>query len=108
MPYSHNRMLIPNEYDARAKLTPAERQEIYDLYKTGKYSQRQLARKFGVSRRLITFYVDPERHARHKERYAERQAEGIYYNRDKHREQIKKHRRYKQQLKLEGKLHEKE
>lgn len=105
MPYKHEayKMKIPLEYNANAKLTLKDRAEIYELYKSGRYSQRQLAAKFGVSRRLIQFYANPDKLARHKEASAERQADGRYYDKDKHREYMRKHRQYKQSLYLDGK-----
>lgn len=97
-------MKIPLEYNANAKLTIEDREEIFKLYKTGKWSQRQLARKYGVSRRLIQFYVDPEKLLRQKELFKERQATGRYYDKDKHRIYMRKHRAYKKSLQKDGKL----
>lgn len=50
-------------------------------------SQRQLAREYGVSRRLITFIVNPESEERNKELLRENKAKGLYkYDRKKHTE----------------------
>lgn len=81
-----------------------DRLEIRRLYETGKYSQRKLAGMYGVSRRLITFYIDPDKLKEARARYKERQAEGRYYDKESRREYMRKHRKYKRQLMEEGKL----
>jgi hypothetical protein len=102
MAYQHLKLKIPKKYDRRIKLTDKERQEIKDLY--GKVSQRKLARMFGVSRRLIQFIGCPEKHRKNLLRRADSGGSAQYYNKDKWREQMKDHRRYKQELFLKGKL----
>lgn len=104
MPYSHTKLKIPLELDRRAKISLAQRQQIKTMYASGKYSQRQLARMFDVSRRLITYYIDDQKLEHHKELAQIRRMDQRYYDKDKHREYTKKHRRYKQELKMEGKI----
>ena len=91
MPYKSSGIIISGtQYDRRQKLTPFQKAEIFHRYMTEAVSQRQLAREYGVSRRLITFIVNPER---------------VYkYDRKKHTENIRNHRRYKQRLFQEGKI----
>ena len=84
------------QYDRRQKLTPFQKAEIFHRYMTEAVSQRQLAREYGVSRRLITFIVNPESEERNKEL--------LRYDRKKHTENIRNHRRYKQRLFQEGKI----
>jgi hypothetical protein len=100
--------LIKPEDDKRVKLTDEQREEIRELYKLPDWSQRGLAARFGVSRRLITFILDPEKDKRNKEGFAERQKDGRYYDKDKHTEQIREHRHRKHKLYQEGKLEPKE
>lgn len=100
MPYSHCKQLIPKEYDKRIKLKEEQKEEIKVKYKTGLYSQRKLATEYNVSRRLITFIIDDKKLQRQKELRKEKN----YYDKDKHREYMKNHRHYKQELKLQGKL----
>lgn len=106
MPYKFetDKLLIKNEDKKSIKLTYEDRQQIKKLYQSGKYSQRELARKYNVSRRLITFYIDDEKYKRNKENLKERQKTGMYYNKDKQREYVKKYRKNKQELYKENKL----
>ena len=88
MPYKSSGIIISGtQYDRRQKLTPFQKAEIFHRYMTEAVSQRQLAREYGVSRRLITFIVNPESD-----------------DRKKHTENIRNHRRYKQRLFQEGKI----
>jgi hypothetical protein len=67
-------------------------------------SQRALAKMFGVSRRLIVFTLYPERQKENYQRRLERGGSKQYYDREKHAEAIKEHRRYKDVLYKEGRI----
>lgn len=107
MPFKSEHIKLPKQYDRRIKLTDAQRDEIKEKYASGVCSQRSLAREYNVSRRLISFIVDPEKYEISKEQFKERRKDGRY-NPDKElRNKIQKeHRRYKQGLYIEGKLNE--
>lgn len=97
MPYKCEKLKIPRKYDKRVKLTDDEREQIKELY--GKISQRKLAKRFNVSRRLIIFIGCPEKHQRNIEvRHSN------YYERERHLVYMRNHRHRKQKLYLEGKL----
>jgi len=83
--------------DRRRKLDDNDRAKIRLLYQQG-YAIREITRRFGVSRRLIQFIIFPERKVRDLELRAERGGSMAYYDRDKQREYIKKHRRYKNKM----------
>lgn len=106
MPYRSTGIIISGtRYDRRRKLTHGQRAEIFHRYHTENVSQRQLAREYGVSRRLVTFIVNPESEERNRELLNERKAKGLYKpDRKKHTEIIREHRRYKQKLYKEGKI----
>jgi hypothetical protein len=107
MPYKfiYEKKYIPEKKDKRVKLTKSQKEEIYILYNLyGAYSQRELATMYGVSKRLITFIVDPEKLKKNYENRLEKGGSKIYYNKDKHTEAIRKHRRYKQELNLRDEL----
>ena len=106
MPYKFetDKMLMRREDKRNTKLTQEDRQEIKKLYQSGQYSQRELARKYNVSRRLITFYVDDERYERYKKEFKKRQKTGIYYDKDKQKEYIKNYREHKKELYKKDKL----
>jgi transposase-like protein len=101
MPYLSQKARIQGtELDRRRKLSEEEKKAIRELYATGKYSQRQLAKQFEVSRRLIVFVLYPERLLENRKQHDSSK----YYDKDKHREYMKSHRRYKQNLYLDGKV----
>lgn len=95
---------IPKDKDKRIKLTDEQREQIREMYATGLYSQRTLAKMFNVSRRLIVFTIYPERLEENKKRRAERGGSKQYYDKDKHREYMKQHRRRKRELDKNGEL----
>ncbi len=105
MPYKHIEKLIPQKLKRSAKLTDSDKEEIRHRYlNVGGVSQRQLAREYDVSRRLIVFCIYPERQ---KENYQNRVDKGgskQYYDKDKHTTAMRKHRQYKQELHLKGEL----
>lgn len=88
---------VGKKHDKRRKLTDEEREEIKHLYATGdkeNYSQRKLAKMFGVSRRLITFIVDPEKLKADRERLKERGGSKIYYDKEKQKKYMRNHRKH--------------
>jgi len=98
MPYKfeQDKTPMPKEKDRRRKLSDSDRAEIRSLY--GTISQRKLAKRFGVSRRLIQFIGDPSKHEANLERRDERGGSAVYYNRDRNTKSIRDHRRYKQKI----------
>lgn len=86
-------------------MTDEQKEDARGLRKQG-WSQRQLAKHFGVSRRLIQFVLDPEAEKRAREAFLERQKDGRYYDRDKHTESVKATRRHRQELFKQGLLEE--
>lgn len=106
MPYKHEytKTKIKKEDDKRIKLTDQERKEIKKLYNV--LSQRQLAKMFNVSRRLIQFIGNPEKYKHNLELRKNRidLLGQIYYKKYKHTKQMQKHRRYKQELYKKGRL----
>lgn len=106
MPYISEKIPLPPQYDRRRKLTEDDKFEIVRLRKEHNLSQRTLARMFGVSRRLIIFIIDTERHERAKAQFKERRKDGRYYDRETHRKAIKNLREYKHKLYLDGKIKE--
>ena len=111
MPYKfekEKKVLAKPELDKRRKLTDEDKEMIKGEYKTGLISINGLARKYGVSKRTIQFTLFPERLERNKELYKERRKDGRYYDKDKHREYMKGHRRRKKELDEQGLLKKKE
>lgn len=84
--------------DKRVKLTDQDREKIREEYATGLISQNNLAKKYGVSKRLVQFILKPEKQEVAKQQFAARRKDGRYYDKDKHREYVKKHRNHKKDL----------
>lgn len=108
MPYKSEKTPINNpKLDKRVKLTDEDREKIREEYASGLISQRGLAKKYGVSRRLIQFTLDPEKQEVAKKQFAERQKDGRYYSKDKHKRYMKNHRDHKKELWNNGLLEKK-
>jgi transposase len=100
MPYKFqtDKLIIQKEHDKRIKLTPEDKELIKHLYETTDTSQRKLASQFGVSRRLITFILDPEKQKANLQAREARGGSKQYYNKEIHAETMKAHRRHKKAL----------
>jgi hypothetical protein len=85
------------ELDGRRKILPEQHAEIRALYKTLK-SQREVARMYGVSRRLIVFILFPERLLALQKKHREEQHWKTYYNKDARRLYMRKYRAKKRLL----------
>lgn len=101
MPYIHEKMLIPRKLDRRVKITDDMREQARSMSKEGE-SQRAIARLLGISRKSVQYILDPAKLKRAKERYKELRRDGRYYQKERHTQAVRKHRRYKQSIK--GKL----
>lgn len=107
MPYKSEKLKLSPEQDRRIKLTDAQREEIYRKYHfendDKRYSWASLAKEYGVSKKSIGVIVNPEL----KEREAARSREYLKtYSipKEKWAEEMRNHRRYKQDLYLKGEL----
>lgn len=81
------------EHDGRRRLTDEEKEDVKRLHKAGQ-SIHSLSRDYGVSRRLVQFLIYPERleivnYPGHWSKY---------YDKEKHRRSMAKHRAKKKQL----------
>lgn len=104
MPYKSEKIKIEGtKLDRRRKLTEDQKEYIRWLREEEKLSQRQLAAMFGVSRRLITFILDPEKERKSKARAKQLRQEGRYkYTKEQWAEVMKEHRHYKEKLHKDG------
>jgi len=107
MPFKSGKIIIAKtSFDKRVKLTDDDKKLILKLRAEENLSQRVLARQFNVSRRLIQYVLDPEKLVENIRKLNERGGSKHYYDKDKHREYMKDHRRYKQDLYIKGEIHE--
>lgn len=102
MPYKSEKIkIVGTKNDRRVKLTEQDRADISEL--TG-MSIRGIARMYGVDKRLIQFILYPERKAKNLLDRKNRGGSMAYYDKNKQKEYIKKHRHYKQELYLKGEI----
>ena len=106
MPYKFqtDKLLVPKEHDKRIKLTPEQKELIRHLYETTDTSQRKLATQFGVSRRLITFILVPEKQKANLQAREARGCSKQYYDKETNKKRMKAHREHKRALYEEGLL----
>lgn len=104
MPYKSEKIKIAGtSHDRRRKLTEDQKDYIRWLREEKGLSQRQLAAMFGVSRRLITFILDPEKEKRSKAIQKQHKQEGRYkYTKEEWAEVMREHRHYKEKLHKDG------
>jgi hypothetical protein len=96
-----DKISINNELlDRRVKLTQEDKKEIKRMYLVDGFSIRQLAVFWNVSKRSIQFAIYPER----AKRVVELHDSSKYYDKDKHKLYMRKHREYKKKLLKEGKI----
>ena len=99
MPYKSEKIIIDHtKHDKRIKLTDEQREQIRKDYSTGLISHRGLAEKYKVDKKTIYNILHPEKYAQQLENNKENKHSMQYYNKEKHKEYIKQHRRYKQTL----------
>lgn len=105
MPYKFEKTPINNpKHDKRVKLTDEDKENIRKEYASGLISHRGLAEKYKVSRRLIQFILNPDKLEIAKKQFTERQKDGRYYDKEKHKEYMKNHRKHKKDLNNKGLL----
>jgi DNA-binding XRE family transcriptional regulator len=105
MPYKSEQIKIEfSQFDKRIKLTDEQKEKIREEYATGLISQRNLAKKYKVNRKTIFNIIHPKKYQAQLEKYKLNQHSKQYYQKEKHKEYIKKHRRYKQELYINGEI----
>ena len=91
---------VSREQDRRVKISDAMRKTIIKRYYADGISQRQIAMSTGVSRRMVSFILFPEKYEKARQQYKERRLDGRYYNKEKNKMAIQKTREYKKSLKF--------
>ena len=84
--------------DGRRKLLDDQKIDIKRKYKTGNYSQRELAKMYGVSRRLIQFIIYPERLKKLSDIVKREKRWLKYYDREDHNLSMRKNRQKHKEL----------
>jgi len=99
MPYAHRREKIPRHLDRRVKYTEEDKEDVKILFKGG-MSQRAIARETGMSRKMVSFVLFPEKLLKANEEFKQRRKDGRYKpKKEEWRKAMKEHRHYKQSIK---------
>ena len=108
MPFKSERIKISNTMlDRRRKLTDEQKEQIREIYESGVCGTRPLAKQFGVSRSLIQVIVNPDI-AKKRSDYIKANWKKYQANGEEWNAIMREHRRYKQDLFIEGKIKEKQ
>lgn len=100
MPYAHRKKRIPRSLDRRVKIDDEKRARVSVLYRREGMAQRAIARELGISRRMVSFILFPEKEEACKRQYRERRKDGrYYYGKEKWRKTMREHRHYKEAIK---------
>lgn len=110
MPYKSEKIKIEGtDFDRRRKFTDATKNKVRQIYFShpdGYISQRELARRFGISRRMISFILFPQKLADYQKYRRDTHYSQEYYKRytkgRKWAETIREHRHYKNELSKKG------
>lgn len=98
MPYKTDKLAINDFFiDRRTKMLPCQKERAKQLYSEG-IGIRALARMFHVDKRLIQFLLFPERQKKNVQDREKRGGWKQYYDKTKHAEAIKDHRKYKHKV----------
>lgn len=89
---------LPREKSKRVKIPLSDHESIRFRALNGRAGIRELAREYGVDKRLIQFIVYPERKEQNLKRRTERGGWKKYYDKDKNTEYMRKHRIHKHEL----------
>jgi DNA invertase Pin-like site-specific DNA recombinase len=99
MPYKSSKIIIEkSKHDRRIKLTDDDRQLIREIYAEGVLGYQKIANIFNVSKRTVYWVINPEKKAKNLELRKQRGGSSQYYDKEKHKEYMKDHRRYKHEL----------
>lgn len=99
-----DKLVIGRKYDRRIKMTEEDVAEAIQLRKENPdyWSYQKLADKYSVSKRLIIFRIKPE--TLEKVLEARRERGGYHTPTDRQTKYMRSHRRYKRELRNEGKI----
>jgi transposase len=89
---------IPRERDRRIKLNDKQREEIVEIYSSGSMSYNEIAKLYGVSKRLVYFVVNPDKLEENKGKREERGGWKQYYDKEKNRISMRKYRANKKKV----------
>lgn len=99
MPRKSDKIPLKSQFfDRRVKLLECQKMLIKYLYSKYGYSITQLAKDFGVNKRLVQFILFPERKEANIQHRHDRGGTKVYYNKAKNTKAQREHRDYKKNL----------
>jgi hypothetical protein len=106
MPYKCEKDNIPTQLKRSSKLSEDDKEEMRRLRQLSHsdWSYNALGREFGVSKRTAYWVINPDKQKENYQKRVERGGSKQYYDREKHTNAMRDHRKYKKQLADEGKL----
>ena len=105
MPRISDKVTINNRsLDRRVKITEQDKKKIREWYFEKRFTIRGIAKLVPFSRRSIQFILFPERMEKVQERAKEIKRWSKYNKKEIHTPAMRRHRAYKKQLWLEGKI----
>ena len=103
MPAKVDKMKLNEKQDRRRKLSNKQKEEIRDLYSTGNYSLRILAKMYEVSKTTILYIVNEESNNKLKE-YKKENWKQWQKTKDERAIIMRELRNYKRELCAKGEL----
>lgn len=103
MPYKSEKIKLNEKQDRRRKLSSEDIEAIKKKYATGMYSWQSLANEYKCSKSRIGTIVNIERGEKVKQRIKENWRK-YQADREQHNKDMRKYRKYKQELYLKGEL----
>ncbi len=105
MPWKFEKIKLSETQDRRRKLSNEQKNEIKDLYGTGRFSLNDLAKRFEVSKKTILLTVNPESKRKNDE-YLKKHWKDFQQDKEERLKASKKTRHYKRELYIKGELKE--
>lgn len=103
MPYTAEKIMLPDTLDRRKKLTMDERQEIRARYDAGDCSYNSLAREYGVSKKTVLLICNDDSAKTAKE-YRKTHWANYPHSREYWASVTREHRQYKHRLHQLGEI----
>lgn len=85
---------VPKFKDKRRKLSDEDKEKIKKSYIKGVYGCQRIAKEWGISKRMVQFIVDSAKREKAQELYKKRRVDGRYYEKEKHTEAMRRHRKH--------------
>ncbi|MFI3329080.1 MAG: hypothetical protein R3Y05_01185 [bacterium] len=104
MPFTSEKIVIANtKHDRRCKLSLEQKEEIKELYSTGRFSLNDLAKRFEVSKKTILLIVNPKSKEKN-DNYIKENWKNFQAKKEDRTKAIRETRQHKQKLYIQGEI----